>query len=117
MKRPTTSDKKVIKYLDYLEGKLEEFSSFSTKVKSYEALRNFIDQGNSLLRGCNFHGEELNDKEDKAVERGLKFADKMLIYNSNLDELFEMIGSPKDLDKDPNAKEAGSDYEAMLNIK
>ena len=116
MKRPVVTDKKTLKYIEHIEGKLSEFSSLTTKVKSYEALRNFIDQGNRLLRGCNFDGDELNDKEDKAVERGLKFADKMLVYNSNLDELYEMIGSPKDIEKDLNAKEAGSNYEEMLEL-
>lgn len=114
MKRPKITDVRVSKYVDYLEAKLEGFSDKSSrKVKSYRSLLNFVDQGNKLLASYKVSesASELSDKDDKALERGIKFSEKLESLQSLLDKLFSEIGQlPEDLEK----VEAGSAYEKAM---
>ena len=116
MNRPSITDPKAKKYVKYLENKLKEFEIGSTEVESYLALKNFISQGNTLLTKLNFSGDELSDKDDKAVERGLKFADKLLDYNQSLQELYEKIGIER-IEEAKDKKKVASAYEAAMPTK
>ena len=49
MNKPSITDSKVKKYVEYLERKLEAFTDGGTDVDSYLALQNFIRQGKILL--------------------------------------------------------------------
>ena len=116
MNKPSITDPKVKKYVEYLERKLEALNSEDAEVDSYLALKNFIKQGNKIMRNANFDGDELSDKEDKALERGLKFADKVLEYNDDLKELEEKTGKEK-IKKEEGKKESASAYEAVMPPK
>ncbi len=117
MKSEDIKDVKVRKYVKSLESKLEEFEAKSVKVQSYLALKNFVSQGNKLLAGYKVSdsADELSDKEDKALERGLKFAEKLEPQQALLDKMYNEIG---ELVSEKGEREAGSAYEkAMKNIK
>lgn len=116
MNKPSITDTKVKKYVEYLERKLEAFTDGGTDVDSYLALQNFIKQGNKIMLSADFDAENLSDKDDKAVERGIKFADKVLEYNENLKELEEKIGAER-IKAVKGKKEAASAYEASLPPK
>ena len=117
MKLEDIKDVKVRKYVKGLQSKLEEFESKSVKVHSYLALKNFISQGNKLLAGYRVSNsaDELSDKDDKALERGLKFAEKLESQQSLLDKMYNDIG---ELISEKGERVAGSAYEkAIKNIK
>tara|TARA_R110001592_G_scaffold190364_1_gene436254 strand:- start:5551 stop:5913 length:363 start_codon:yes stop_codon:yes gene_type:complete len=116
MKRPKITDVKASKYVDYLEDKLKGFEIGSIEAESYLSLKNFISQGNALLAKIKFDGSELGDKDDKQIERGLKFADKMLDHNSALRDLFEKVGGEKikELEGRTYEKKVASSYEAAM---
>lgn len=116
MRKPAIIDGKVKKYVEYLEDKLSEFSSTSVEVDSYLALRNFVYQGNKLLSELSFDGTELKDKDDKAIERGLKFADKVLDYNQSLSELYEKVGEKK-VEEAKGKQKSASVYESVMPPK
>ena len=117
MKLEDIKDIKVRKYVKSLQSKLEEFDARSVKVDSYLALKNFISQGNKLLAGYKVSdsADELSDKEDKALERGLKFSEKLESQQALLDKMFNEIG---ELLEEKGERKAGSAYEkAFKNIK
>jgi|TARA_R110001583_G_scaffold67531_8_gene193136 hypothetical protein len=112
MKLEDIKDVKVRKYVKGLQSKIEEFDLGSTKVDSYLALRNFIKQGNRLLADYRVvSAEELSDKEDKALERGLKFGEKLESLQSLLDKYYGEIG---ELPEEKGRQQAGSTYEAVM---
>jgi hypothetical protein len=112
MKLEDIKDVKVRKYVKSLQTKLQEFELGSTKVDSYLALRNFIKQGNKLLSDYKVvSAEELSDKEDKALERGLKFGEKLESLQSLLDKYYAEIG---ELPEEKGKQQAGSAYEAVM---
>ena len=120
MKRPKKStDIKIEKYIDYLEDKLKGFEIGGIEADSYLSLKHFIGQGNKLLKAVNFDGTELGDKDDKAVERGLKFSDKILDHNAALRDLYEKVGGKKieELESKEDKKEVASSYEAAMPPK
>jgi hypothetical protein len=92
MKRPTIKDVAASRYADYLEGLLKEFQSETTKVKSYKALKNFVETNSKVLEELSLSADKMSDKEDKLVERTLKFANEILHYNETLDKLYNSIG-------------------------
>ena len=55
--------------------------------------------------------EELSDKEDKALERGLKFGEKLESLQSLLDKYYGEIG---ELPEEKGRQQAGSTYEAVM---
>jgi hypothetical protein len=120
MKRPKKGvDPKIEKYIDYLEDKLKGFDLGGIEAESYLSLKNFISQGNNLLKKIKFDGSELGDKDDKQIERGLKFADKMLDHNAALRDLYEKVGGKKieELESKEDKKEVASSYEAAMPPK
>ncbi len=96
MKRPSIKDAKTKEYVEYLEDKLKKFSASTTKVKSYIALKNFIDQNSEALGKVAINSDTISDKEDRLVDRAMKFFKELKDYNSNLDAMREMI-SPEDI--------------------
>lgn len=120
MKRPKKgTDPKIEKYIDYLEDKLKGFDIGGIEAESYLSLRNFISQGNTLLKKIKFDGSELGDKDDKQIERGLKFADKMMDHNAALRDMFDKVGASKikELESKEDVKEAASSYELAMPEK
>lgn len=113
MNKPSITDSKVKKYVDHLEKKLEAFTKGNVEVESYLALANFVKQGNKIMESANFDANNLSDKDDKALERAIKFADKVLEYNQSLSELYEKIGTEK-IEKEKGKKQAASSYEAAM---
>lgn len=114
MKRPKITDVRANKYIDYLEAKLEGFSDKgSQKVNSYKSLLNFITQGNKLLASYKVSDDasELADKDDKALERGIKFSEKLESLQTLLDKLYHEIG---ELPEEKGKAKAGSAYEQAM---
>ena len=117
MKRPKINDVRATKYIDYLEAKLEGFSSKSDqKVNSYKSLLNFITQGNKLLASYKVSDDatELADKDDKALERGIKFSEKLESLQTLLDKLYNEIG---ELPDEKGKVKAASAYEKLMRDK
>ena len=94
MKRPKIIDSKTNKYVDYLEGKLKDFNLDSQKVKTYLSLKNFVEQSSKLLMNFKVEDNEdnLSDKDDKALDRGLKFGKEIDDLQSLLDKMYAEIG-------------------------
>ena len=117
MKRPKINDVRATKYIDYLEAKLEGFSNKSDqKVNSYKSLLNFITQGNKLLASYKVSDDatELADKDDKALERGIKFSEKLDSLQALLDKLYNEIG---ELPDEKGKAKAASAYEEVMRNK
>jgi len=114
MKLEDIKDVRVRKYVKKLEAKLEEFSLRTAKVNSYLSLKNFIEQGNKLLNSYKVSEEatELSDKDDKALERGLKFSEKLSSLQELLDKMYSQIG---ELPEDKGKIESSSSYEKALD--
>ena len=117
MKKPSITDLKVKKYVEYLERKLKEFQKGSTDVDSYLALSNYIAQGNKIMKALEFDGTEMSDKDDKVIDRATKFSDKILENNQNLKDLFSMIGIEEKKEIEEGTKKAASAYEAAMPDK
>ncbi len=119
MERPEDFSKSQLKYVEYLEKKVEDFSSKKTKVNSYHALKKTVDGLNTLMiEGVTIEGvqhdllssETLSDKDDKIFDRFFKFIDKLEAFISTMDKLSDQI-SPEERDKEVFA----SEYEEMIN--
>ena len=124
MERPKGLTKVHLKYVEYLEKKVEDFSSTTTKVKSYYALKNTVDGLNKLmLDGVEIEGEKhdllsphtLADKDDKIFDRFFKFIDKLESFLSTMDKLSLQI-SPELIDKENYASEF-EEVQALLHKK
>ena len=117
MKRPKIIDSKTNKYVDYLEGKLKDFNLDSQKVKTYLSLKNFVEQSSKLLMNFKVEDNEdnLSDKDDKALDRGLKFGKEIDDLQSLLDKMYAEIG---ELPEEKGKQEAAGSYEeAMRKVK
>ncbi len=114
MKLEDIKDARIRKHVRSLEVRLEEFESGSTKVDAYLSLKNFIEQGSKLLKDFKIEGDELSDKNDKTLDRGLKFGEKLNDLITLLNSLESQIGELPD----KGERKAGSAYEkAFKNIK
>jgi len=118
MEKPKDFSKAQLKYVEYLEKKVSDFSAKQTKVSSYFALKKTVDGLNKLmLEGVEIEGKKhdllsthtLSDKDDKIFDRFFKFIDKLESFISTMDKLFDQI-SPEDVDKESFA----SEYEEMI---
>ena len=113
MKRPKIIDSKTNKYVDYLEGKLKDFNLDSQKVKTYLSLKNFVEQSSKLLMNFKVEDNEdnLSDKDDKALDRGLKFGKEIDDLQSLLDKMYAEIG---ELPEEKGKQEAAGSYEEAM---
>mgnify|MGYP001282652091 FL=1 len=113
MKLEDIKDVKVRRYVRGLQLKLEEFEANTTKVKSFLALKNFITQNNKLLTNYRVSdsADELSDKEDKALERGLKFSEKLDYLQTLLDKMYGEIG---EIPEEQGKQKAASAYEQVM---
>tara|TARA_R110000765_G_scaffold206318_5_gene311269 strand:- start:866 stop:1225 length:360 start_codon:yes stop_codon:yes gene_type:complete len=117
MKRPKIIDSKASRYADYLEGKLKDFTLESQKVKTYLSLKNFVEQSSKLLMNFKVSDKEdnLSDKDDKALDRGLKFGKEIDDLQTLLDKMYAEIG---ELPEEKGKQEAAGAYEeSMRKIK
>ena len=48
MERPKGLNKSQLEYVEYLEGKIKDFSTESTKVNSYFAIKMTVDELNAI---------------------------------------------------------------------
>ena len=120
MERPKGDfSKSQLKYVEYLEKKVKDFSSKQTKVNSYFALKKTVDGLNKLmLEGVTIEGkthdllssETMSDKDDKIFDRFFKFIDKLESFTSTMDKFADQI-SPEEMEKEVFA----SEYEEMIN--
>jgi len=124
MERPKGMSKPHLKYVEYLEKKVKDFSSTTTKVKSYYALKKTVDGLNKLmLDGVEIDGKKhdllsthtLADKDDKIFDRFFKFIDKLESFLSTMDKLSSQI-SPDLVDKENYASEF-EEVQAILQGK
>lgn len=125
MERPKGFNKNQEEYVSYLEKKIEDFSTESTKVNSYFALKKTVDGLNALMTGgieiVNPDTQALEkhdllsptalaDKDDKMFDRFFKFIDKLESFLGTIDKLADQI-SPELLGEETFA----SEYEEILN--
>ena len=130
MERPKKLSGEQKEYIEYLEGKIADFSVISTKRNSYFALKKTVDGLNSLM----FNGielpvldeegiptgklkkydllapESLSSKDDKIFDRIFKFMEKQDSFISTMDKLSENI-SPEELED-----AYGSEYEEVQDM-
>ena len=113
MKRPKINDVRVVKYVDYLECKLEEFTKKGQKVKTLMSLKNFVEQASKLLMNfkVNDGDDNLSDGQDKALDRGLKFGKEIDDLQALIDKWESEIGQLPD---DKGKVKAASAYEAVM---
>lgn len=112
MERPSKLSGEQGAYIEYLEKKLEVFSSKKTAVKSYLALKQIIDDTTDLVfEGIDVLNPEtremvntpiisdmsLTNKDDKSFDRIFKVIDKLGEYNKDLQKMEETI-SPKEIE-------------------
>jgi hypothetical protein len=130
MKRPEGLSKKQLKYVEYLESKIKDFSSHNTKVTSYHSNKKLVDELNKLMlngielpvidKDGNPTGEfenhellsyhSLSSKEDKVFDRIFKFFEKQDNFLATMERLSEQI-SPEEKEEEHFA----SEYEEMLS--
>lgn len=91
MERPPIKDKEASKYVDYLEQCLKNYTSEKTIALSYLALKNFVDENNKILSTTKLNKSAISDKDDKYIERMLKFAKEVKEYNENLEQMEKKI--------------------------
>lgn len=124
MKKPVIKDKKIAKYVEYLEEKLASYTANNPIAKMYLGLRKQVDDMGTLLMSDIeielengkketvplMDAKSLTSKDDKFFDRIEKIFDKSLKYAENLEELEKKI-TPEEIDK---MQEAGSLYEQAL---
>lgn len=125
MERPKGLNKSQLEYVEYLEGKIKDFSAETTKVHSYFALKKTVDGLNRLMLDgieiVNPDSQEiekhdllsptaLTDKDDKMFDRFFKFIDKQESFLGTIDKLADQI-SPELLNEETYA----SEYEQILS--
>lgn len=113
MKRPKINNQKVNDYIDYLERKLELFSNNSTRVKSFKALTKFVEENNKVIEGVVLSKEQVSDKDDKFIDRVMKFTDKLPDYIEALDKMAEKIDDEAKAEEEKK-QQAASDYEELM---
>tara|TARA_R110000803_G_scaffold16197_5_gene44472 strand:+ start:11378 stop:11785 length:408 start_codon:yes stop_codon:yes gene_type:complete len=124
MKRPEDFSKSQLKYVEVLEKKIESFSHHTTKITSYHAKKQFVDELNSLMiNGIELpeldregvptgktkvhkllSPESLASKDDKIFDRIFKFMEKEPQFLELMDKLSEQI-SPEERDNENYASE------------
>jgi hypothetical protein len=124
MERPNKLSGEQLKYVEYLEEKIEKFSLSTTITRSYFALKKTVDGLNDLmfngieLPELNKDGEptgkikryellsphSLTSKDDKIFDRIFKFMEKQPSFLDSMEKLSEKI-SPEDRDKEDYASE------------
>lgn len=85
MKKETLEEK-----VERLEKELEAYRSDKTIAQSYIALKQYIDENNKLLATIKITKINIQDKDDKLVERSAKFSSEVLNYIKRLAELEKM---------------------------
>jgi len=135
MEKPKDFSKSQLKYVEYLEKKVEDFSAKKTKVNSYFALKSMVDGLNNLmLEGIelpvlNEEGvptgktkkynllspESLSSKDDKIFDRIFKFMEKEDSFLTTMDKLSDQI-SPEEMDQETFANEY-EEVQAILKKK
>ena len=130
MERPKKLFGEQEKYIEYLEGKLEIFSSKKTNVRSYLALKKIIDDTNELvMSGIDVVNPEtdkvenfaiisdmsLTNKDDKSFDRIFKVVDKLPIYNEGLTKMEESL-TPEEINIEKDImKGTGSVEDRIFN--
>lgn len=77
--------------VDRLERELKAYRSETTIAQSYIALKQYIDENNKLLATIKITKINIQDKDDKLVERSAKFSSEVLNYIKRLSELEKMV--------------------------
>lgn len=91
MIRPDIKDKKVLKYVEYIEKELDAFEADNTLVNFYNGLKKQVENISELFNTIEVTEESLKDKDDKFFERYFKFLEKSEIIYSNLEKLEKKI--------------------------
>jgi hypothetical protein len=105
MNRPKKLSGDQGKYIEYLESKLEKYSSKKTSVRAYLTLKKIVDDTSDLvIKGFNVEDAEgsmnnvavvseeaLTSKDDKTFDRIFKFIDKIGAYTGELSAMEETI--------------------------
>jgi cell division septum initiation protein DivIVA len=77
--------------VERLEKELKAFRSETTIAQSYIALKQYVDENNKLLSTIKITKINVQDKDDKLVERSAKFSSEILNYIKRLAELEKMV--------------------------
>lgn len=115
MTHPKIKDPEVQQYVDELLRKIENFSSDTTLVKSYFALKRFIDENNKLVTELEMDTMNLTEKDDKLHDRVTKYMDNIIEFNKNLSEMEKMI-NPEVMEAERKKESAGK-FEKAMNGK
>lgn len=120
MKRPDISslDKRQKEYVEYLEKKCEMLNNDTALVDSYLALKNFVIENNKVIKVTKLSEESLKGKDEKYVDRVMKYTDKLGDYIDTLYN-FEMKIDEKCIPvNDKKEKQGASVYEqALMNAR
>jgi hypothetical protein len=113
VERPNKISGEQGKYIEYLEAKLEKFSSKKTGIGAYLTIKKIVDDTNKLVnQGINIEDAEGNNnnvdlisedalmsKDDKTFDRIFKFIDKLPTYTAELETMEERF-SEEDIRKE-----------------
>lgn len=105
------NQKELINRITELELELEYYRSEKTAARSYLALKRFVDENNRVLMDLNLNATKISDKDDKYVERMLKFAKELKDYVSDLEAMEKKI-KPETMEK--VKQESSSIYEDAM---
>lgn len=111
MERPIIKDSKVSAYVDELERQLSNFKSEKPIVKSYLTLKRYIEENNKMVDNIDFELSKLSDKDDKTIDRAIKYIDEIMSYNDKLQKMEKMV-NPVVLEAE--TQEAGGILEQAL---
>lgn len=113
MERPIIKDASILKYVEYLENQVKNYSSETPIAKLYIATLRQIVNITETFNEMKINKVGMSDKDDKMFDRYFKIQDNVLRMVKDLKE-FDTIINPK-LVEDLK-QEVGSDYEKRLNM-
>lgn len=91
---------------EYIEQLLEFFSSLKinqTLIKAYVALKNFVEENAGVVSDLKLDKIKLADKDDRTIDRTLKFSKELPEYFKDLIEMENMLIS-RDVDVEEEVK-------------
>ena len=112
MERPEIKDKKVLAYVEFMEGRLSEFTADTTIAKSYLAKKRYVDENNRLMMDHNMTSKDLNDKDEKLHDRITKYMNDVVSHCEDLKRMESMV-SPEVIVAVEKKESAGKFEKAM----
>lgn len=128
MDRPKNLKGDSLKYIEYLENKLDIFSSKKTSIRAYLAQKKIVDDINNLImKGIDIEDPETNkltnvgiisdmsltNKDDKSFDRIIKVIDKLGDYTESLNKMEKDL-SPEEINAEREILKGNHSVESII---